>query len=314
MIRGIASAGVDALATDADDLAIRDAPLLAGSAIAGHYDYRRAISCGAPLNVETTTTDAGNLAIADGPLLVGTAMAVKQAHRRAISGVAVGHIDALAAVGADELGGMPNGCAHNNNQKTQKGTRFVHEHSSIHDLTMMRRSLSLVCAVIAAFFLVGNRSVASDVVASATSDPFAYCSAIGSVETPAGGSSPVPMALKPFLSRALGLPAGRDLRPESYYWRCMNGMVFVCAIGANIPCGAKADLAKRNLGADKYCQDNPEAAFVPAYATGHETLFAWSCSLGHAVPGKRIAKLDARGYRIDIWHKVLRDPLLRDPP
>jgi hypothetical protein len=79
-------------------------------------------------------------------------------------------------------------------------------------------------------------------------------------------------------AHALGLPDGRDFRPESYYWRCMNRMVFVCAIGANIPCGAKADLAKRNLGADKYCQDNPEATFVPAYATGHETLFAWSCS------------------------------------
>jgi hypothetical protein len=203
---------------------------------------------------------------------------------------------------------MANGCAHDDNQKTQKGTGFVHEHSSIHDLTMMRWSLSLVCAVIATFFFVGNRSVASDVVASAASDPFGYCSAIGSIDTPAGGSSPVPTALKPFLSRALGLPDGRDFRPESYYWRCMNRMVFVCAIGANIPCGAKADLAKRNLGADKYCQDNPEATFVPAYATGHETLFAWSCSLGRAVPGKGIAKLDARGYRIDIWHKVLRDP------
>jgi hypothetical protein len=308
MIGGIPSAGVDALATDADNLAVRDAPFLAGSAIAGHNYYRRAISRSAPLNVETTTADAGNLAIADDPLLVGTAVAVKQAHRRAISGVTVRHIDALAAVGAYELRGMASGCAHNNDQKTQKGTGFFHEHSSIHDLTMMRWSLSLVCAVLAAFFLVGNCSVASDVVASATSDPFAYCSAIGSIDMPAGGSSPVPSALKPFLSRALGLAAGRDFRPESYYWRCMNGMVFVCAIGANIPCGAKADLAKRNLGADKYCQDNPEATFVPAYATGHETLFAWSCSLGHAVPGKRIAKLDPRGYRIDIWHKVLRDP------
>jgi hypothetical protein len=309
MIRGIASAGVDALAPDADDLAVRDAPLLAGSAIAGHYYYRRAISRGAPLNVETTPADAGNLAIADDPLLVGTSVAVKKAHRRAISGVTVGHIDALAAVGAYELSGMANGCAHDNKQKTPEGTGFVHEHSSIHDLAMMRWSLPLVCAVLAAFFFVGNRSIASDVVASATRDPFGYCSAVGSIDTPAGGSSPIPMALKPFLSTALGLPVGRDFRPESYYWRCMNGMVLVCAIGANIPCGAKADLAKRNLGADKYCQDNPEATFVPAYATGHETLFAWRCSLGLAVPGKRIAKLDPRGYRIDIWHKVLRDRL-----
>jgi hypothetical protein len=171
---------------------------------------------------------------------------------------------------------------------------------------LMRWSWLLLWPVLVAFFLVGNRSVASDVVASATSDPFAYCAAIGSIDRPAGGSSPVPMALEPFLARVLGLPAGLDFRPESYYWRCMNGVVFVCAIGANIPCAAKADLARRNVGADTYCQDNPEARLVPAYATGHETLYAWSCSLGHALAGKRMAKLDPRGYRIDIWHPVTR--------
>jgi|HubBroStandDraft_2_1064218.scaffolds.fasta_scaffold00332_12 hypothetical protein len=167
-----------------------------------------------------------------------------------------------------------------------------------------RRSFLLVGSASVALILLGNLSVASDVVANATSDPFAYCSAIGSIDRPAGGGSPVPLALKSYLSRALGLSAGAEFRPERYYWRCMNRMVFVCAIGANIPCSAKADLAKRNVGADKYCQDYPEATFVPAYATGHETLFAWSCSLGRAVPGKRIAKLDPRGYRIDIWYKV----------
>jgi hypothetical protein len=173
---------------------------------------------------------------------------------------------------------------------------------------VMRWPLLLVGPVLVAFFLIGNRSVASDVVASATRDPFAYCSMIGNIDRPAGGSSPVPVALEPFLSNALGLPSGLEFRPESYYWRCMNGMVFVCAIGANIPCGAKANLAKRNLGADNYCRDNPEATFVPAYATGHETLYAWSCSHGKAAPGKRTVKLDPRGYRMDIWHKVPRDP------
>lgn len=172
----------------------------------------------------------------------------------------------------------------------------------------MRWSSLLVCSGLVVLFLLGNRSSASEIVATPTSHPFAYCSAIGSIDRPAGGGSPVPMALKPFLSRALGLSAGGDLGPERYYWRCMNGKVFVCAIGANIPCGAKADLAKRNVGAEKFCQDNADAAFVPAYATGHETLFAWSCSLGHAVRGKVIAKLDPRGYRIDIWHEVPRDP------
>lgn len=304
MIDRIAAAGVDAFATDADDLAVGDDPLLTGSAIAGHDDDLRPIRRGAPLDVQTTTADTGDLAVTDRPLLIGSAVAVKEAHRRAIGGVAVGHVDALAAIGADELGGMSHRGAGSNNQKGQKSTGFFHEHSPIHDATIMRRSSLVVCSGLVALFLLGKRSVASDVVANATTDPFAYCSAIGSIDRPPGGSSPVPLALKPFLSRALGLSADAEFRPERFYWRCMNGIVFVCAIGANIPCAAKADLARRNVGADKYCRDNPEATFVPAYATGHETLFAWSCSLGHALPGKRMAKLDPRGYRTDFWYEV----------
>jgi hypothetical protein len=152
---------------------------------------------------------------------------------------------------------------------------------------------------------VGFRCVAGDLAATATSDPFAYCSRMGSIDEPEGGASPIPIALEPYLARALGLSAQVRFNSESYYWRCMNDAVYVCAIGANIPCDAKADRTKRNSGADKYCEENREAAVVPAYATGHATVYGWSCSAGKAVRGKRTAKVDRRGYRIDIWHRVL---------
>ncbi len=152
---------------------------------------------------------------------------------------------------------------------------------------------------------LGHRCVAGDLAATATSDPFAYCSRMGSIDEPEGGGSPIPSTLEPYLARALGLSAEVRLKSESYYWRCMNGAVYVCAIGANIPCDAKADRAKRNSGADEYCQENREAAVVPAYATGHATIYSWSCSLGKAVRGKRIVEVDSRGYRSDIWHPVL---------
>jgi hypothetical protein len=46
---------------------------------------------------------------------------------------------------------------------------------------------------------------------------------------------------------------------------------------------------------------------VPAYVTGHDTLYSWSCTAGHAVRGKAVASLDARGYRTDIWHRLELD-------
>lgn len=169
---------------------------------------------------------------------------------------------------------------------------------------MMRLSLQLGTCSFAAILAVGNPTVALS--GTAIHDPFAYCSHIGTRDKPAGGASPVPIALAPYLASALGLSANARISQESYYWRCMNGAVYVCAIGANIPCYAKADRRKRNIGAEKYCQENREASVIPAYATGHEGIYDWSCSLGTAVRGKRIVELDSRGYRTDIWHRVLR--------
>jgi hypothetical protein len=84
----------------------------------------------------------------------------------------------------------------------------------------------------------------------------------------------------------------------------MNRAVYACAVGANIQCDAKADRRRRNAGAEIYCRDNPDAAVVPAYATGHATIYDWHCAAGHAVPGKPTAELDRRGYRVDFWHRV----------
>ncbi len=137
-------------------------------------------------------------------------------------------------------------------------------------------------------------------------DPFAYCARIGTIDTPSGGASPIPPALTPFLQATLRLSAEAPLLPKNYFWRCMDGAAYICAIGANQRCDAKADRAKQNSGADNYCRENRDAAFVPAYATGHNTIYVWSCSAGRAVNGKRTIKLDRRGYRADIWYRVSR--------
>lgn len=147
-------------------------------------------------------------------------------------------------------------------------------------------------------------AVVGQPTAAAVQDPFAYCARIGTIDTPEGGASPVPSALVPFLRTTLGLSPEAPLTPENYFWRCMDRAVYVCAIGANRRCDVKADRNRRNTGADNYCRENRNAAFVPAYATGHNTIYEWSCSAGSALAGKRTMKLDHRGYRADIWYRL----------
>ena len=141
--------------------------------------------------------------------------------------------------------------------------------------------------------------------AAAAGDPFAYCTRVGTIDRPAAGfaPTPIPAALEPAVKALFRLPDGA-VKPELYYWRCMDRAVWVCAVGANIPCGAKADLARRNRGAEAWCRDNPNADFVPAFATGHRTIYAWKCAAGRAVRGPPTGKLDRRGFQTEFWYRV----------
>ena len=171
----------------------------------------------------------------------------------------------------------------------------------------MRRSACLLFAVCGADN--GGGALAADYGPQVT-DPFAYCERVGVDDrlTAAARESSEPSIkiLQPYLRAALELPAGPPLPAGSVFWRCLQGKVYVCAVGANLPCGSKADRAKRNPGAETYCREHPTTTDVPAYATGHETIYSWRCAEGKAVRGRAIAVLDARGFRSDLWHVVAR--------
>jgi hypothetical protein len=171
-------------------------------------------------------------------------------------------------------------------------------------LSEMIRGLPTRCLIFLSCLDASQRCFAADIGSTALSDPFAYCAAARNIDTPVGGASPIPAALKPYVAGALGLSPDSAMTPGNYYWRCMSGAVYVCAVGANIPCGAKADRARRNLGAEYYCRENRDAIFVPAYASGRASIYSWSCSAGQAVPGKSLAKIDKRGFRVDFWYRV----------
>src|SRR5262245_13157192 len=76
-------------------------------------------------------------------------------------------------------------------------------------------------------------------------DPFAYCAAVGNVDAPdARYAGPVmPVAIAEGLRRAFRAPADAPLEmfTRSSFWRCMDGKVYACSVGANLPCQARAD-------------------------------------------------------------------------
>jgi hypothetical protein len=85
--------------------------------------------------------------------------------------------------------------------------------------------------------------------------------------------------------------------------RCMNGHLLACFTGANLPC-AKMSTARHNTGADAYCRTNPTAPFVPAFATGHESAYAYRCVDGRAEVSGETFKRDPRGFAASLWTPI----------
>ena len=141
----------------------------------------------------------------------------------------------------------------------------------------------------------------------ANADPFTYCGRVGTddrVGLPADRQAVV--LLEPYMHAELGLPPNAPLVVSSIFWRCMDAKVYVCAVGANLPCASRANQAKRNRGAQSFCGEHPDAADVPAYAVGHDSLYTWRCVAGRAVRGAPAATMDRRGFRTDIWHQLTK--------
>jgi hypothetical protein len=140
-------------------------------------------------------------------------------------------------------------------------------------------------------------------------DPAAYCRAVGTadrVDDRYTGPA-VPDWMAAALRRAAGAPAA-DAPLDAFRraaWRCDRGRVMACSYGANIPCDAKADVSRKpGPGPRRFCAENPDAALVPAYATGHATAYAWHCQGRKAVIARQVLTLDDRGYPTAFWRPV----------
>ena len=144
---------------------------------------------------------------------------------------------------------------------------------------------------------------------STFSDPFAYCSAVGNMDQPdASYSGPkMPEAVAKGLQKASGASADAPLElfVSNSFWRCMNGKIYACFVGANLPCESKANTDKTPTAAmAEYCTANPTAENIPAVVTGHDTVYEWGCKDGKPEVIRQVLQVDERGFISDIWYAI----------
>ncbi len=132
------------------------------------------------------------------------------------------------------------------------------------------------------------------VTAAHAASPRAYCAqAVNDDQL-----RPAPSSLAGAIKHLFNLRGAEAL--QTTFYRCAEGKVMLCNVGANLPCG-KANLSKSLDGATAWCKDNPNSDFIPMVATGHDTIYNWRCINGVATPGAPVAKVDSRGFFQEYW-------------
>lgn len=135
--------------------------------------------------------------------------------------------------------------------------------------------------------------------AHAAETPFQRCMRAGTDDT----LRPIPALLTPAAKRLFGLEAPDQVVRRTTVFRCMDGTVLLCNAGANLPCG-KANVGRRLASAGRYCREHPDASDIPAYVTGHDTIYTWRCQGANAVTGEPTETLDGRGFMARLWKAV----------
>jgi hypothetical protein len=140
-------------------------------------------------------------------------------------------------------------------------------------------------------------------------DPFAYCAALSTIDAPDSRYTgpQVPEVVAQGLKKAFGAPTDAPLEPflHNTFWRCMDGQVYACTVGANLPCQERADMSRRPTeGMINFCKADPHAEVIPAVATGRATVYEWKCANGVPVVVRQLAQPDARGFVSHIWYAI----------
>jgi hypothetical protein len=91
--------------------------------------------------------------------------------------------------------------------------------------------------------------------------------------------------------------------PNTAFVRCAGPTLMGCYVGANLDCD-KANTRRMLPGATAWCRSNPNAANIPMVATGHDTVYEWSCKGTRPVAGRQVMQVDPQGYVANNWKVI----------
>jgi putative hemolysin len=139
-------------------------------------------------------------------------------------------------------------------------------------------------------------------------DPFAYCAEVGSEDSPPGesvdGELPEVIVQAMIEQKMVAADAPPAIQ-QAAIWRCMDGRVWACVYGANLPCDEKADLSETPSDAMiTYCQENAGADIIPAAVTGRATVYSWRCDGETPTIVEQVDTADAQGYLANFWYEL----------
>jgi len=148
-----------------------------------------------------------------------------------------------------------------------------------------------------------QQPVAAPDITAAFADPFAYCTALGTIDAPdvryTGPQSPA--AIDTGLQQAAGDAGG------GFTWRCMDGDVYACRTTGDTRCRVKPEFSRTgNAAMQAFCRENPNAFSIPASVAGPATAYEWQCDGTEPFVEERIVTADRAGFRADLWYRIER--------
>jgi hypothetical protein len=177
-------------------------------------------------------------------------------------------------------------------------------------LALLAMGISACSSQPGATAIVSLATTTSSPAQETFNDPFAYCAAIGTINTPDTRYTG-PHITDEIINGykiAAGLEASTEpmqMFQKTTIWRCMDHQVYACNFGANLPCDSKANTDKTPTQAmGDYCKANPDSDFIPMSVTGHAIIYSWHCVKETPELLNQIAKVDAAGYLADIWYPI----------